>query len=372
MMTTRYRLSVLLLLIFANFAQAKAEALSCQGVFVSNREYLQQQVDKFVVEKKDLQPVDGIRSFKVTEATRNELLNDILYKHKLVEASEFSRMMSDKLFQVEFLIKENPAVAPYFPKTLAFSEFLATQKVLKNSNKPKQLKIALQKNFPHGFVVKPTAGYNTGGRGFYINDIAGLTQDLLANPAKFTGNGRPFVSPELNIASGEPFLIQELLTPAGGGRPPEYRVHTFEGRVVKEATESRWLNPEEKNFKAIEDYVQGFLDKVPPAVLQKQAWGLDVVEVAPGNFRIIEINTNRGNEIQWSGYLISSIQLGALARHLEKYQYLTLEGPAAETFRKNKAGLESWIRKEGLEQVIKDLQINHPELANEIQQKYKP
>lgn len=352
---------------------------ACESIFqeITAQDYFQSQIETFLSQR--LRPLapPAKRTFEVTIATRNFLLNDVLYKERFVEASDYSRLLSDKLFQVEFLKRAAPGAEKFFPKTQSFREFLKEAGVVDDSGHiiqhgttPERVHAALAKHFPNGFVVKPTAGYNTGGRGFYINDAKALVHDLVTDPVKFLGADKfhLFKSDELGLASGEGFLIQEMLSPPGGGRPPEYRVHTFEGRVVKGATESRWLNPNERNFTQMEAFVQNFLSHLPPEVVSRQAWGLDVVEVAPGNYRIIEINTNRGKEIQWSGYLISSFQLGALVRHLEGQGLLRLSGPLAETFRKNKAGLESWIRKEGFEAVIKDLQINDPELAHELLQ----
>lgn len=380
MATSETRLTILIGLALTASGQASfaAAPLACVDLFQSTRApalpaYLEAQLAMYLEAKRSHKSAPALlRELSISSATRNALLNDILYKYGFVEASGFSRLMSDKLFQVEFLGRANPALKAYFPKTMAFSQFLNSHRILEDRDVASRLKRSLAQEFPNGFVVKPTAGYNTEGRGFYINDLDGLTEDLRQNPAKFIGDGKPFVSPELGVASGEPFLIQEMLSPPGGGRPPEYRVHTFEGRVVKGATESRWLDPGERNFLLINAYVQSFLDQIPPGIVRHQAWGLDVVESSPGKYRIIEINTNRGQPIQWSGYLISSLQLGALVRHLEAFGYLHLTGPAAMTFRQNKAGIEAWIRKEGLEQVIKDLKINDPELADEIEKQYRP
>ncbi|WP_374077484.1 hypothetical protein [Bdellovibrio bacteriovorus] len=358
---------------------AMAQGPACEAVFLDStaQEYLNSQIETFASARRRTHIKTTTKSFEVTSATRNFLLNEVLYKERIVEASDFSRLMSDKLFQVEFLKKVSPGIEKFFPKTESFREFLKAAgiqneqgQILKNATTPEQVLAALEKHYPQGFVVKPTAGYNTGGRGFYINDAKALVHDLINEPTKFLGADKNFLfkSDELGLASGEGFLIQEMLSPAGGGRPPEYRVHTFEGRVVEGATESRWLNPQERNFKQMENFVQNFLSRLPKEATARQAWGLDVVEVSPGNYRIIEINTNRGHEIQWSGYLISSFQLGALTRHLEKHGVLKLTGPLAETFRKNKAGLEAWIRKEGYETVIEDLKINDPELAYELLQ----
>lgn len=369
------------ILMFFTFAcSASFAAPACRSILLESKSFLELSIDQWrnkknhQYEPKDLSQVP---TYKVSEPSRNALLKEIIYGKDLVEASDFTRLMSDKLFQVDFLKAVSPKTFNYFPKTLSFRQFLKEEKlvdasgeIIKSLDFEKQLEQSLRRQFPQGFVVKPAAGYNTDGRGFYINDLAGLTKDLVADKSKFIGRDMNFLfkSEELGISSGEGFIVQELLIPVGGGKPPEYRVHTFENRVVEKATESRWLNPQERNFTAIESYVQNFLSLIPKEVLAKQAWGLDVVELSPGNFRIIEINTNRGQKIQWSGYLISSIQLGSLVRHLEKYGYFKLEGPGAQVFRTNKAGLESWIRKEGREAVIQDLLINDPELAHELTQ----
>ncbi|MFN7728583.1 MAG: hypothetical protein ACK5P7_05460 [Bdellovibrio sp.] len=314
----------------------------------------------------------------VTEATRNALLAEAIYGTGLVEASTYSRLMSDKLFQVKYLSQVTPDVAAYFPRTFGFREFLGRHGLLTSrgqlSGNETQIFQAFQREFPEGFVVKPVAGYNTAGKGFYINEARVLVQDLLKDPNKFLGSDSSFLfsSPELGLASGEGWLVQQLLQAKVkglpiSGKPPEYRVHTYQKHVVPQATESRWLVAGEKNFPEVNAYVQKFLDRIPDAHLAKQAWGLDVVQLGPGEFRIIEINTNRGQPIQWSGYLLSGLQLGAHVRHWEAVGVLKLNGPTAEPFRRNRANLESWIRKEGRDAVIQDLRINDPELAREVE-----
>lgn len=318
-------------------------------------------------------------SVVVSAPTRNALLQDVIFRHQIVEASDYSRLMSDKLFQVKYLTRVAPRVAGFFPKTWGLREFLEQHKLLGadgtlKPNSTAALLKAFERAFPEGAVVKPVAGYNTGGKGFFINETAALAQELSLTPQKFLGSDRAFLfaSPELGLASGEGWIVQELLRARVQGRtvdgkPPEYRVHTFEGKVVTNATESRWLVAGEKNFPQVDAYVQKFLDLIPEAHLKRQAWGLDVVQLGPNDFRIIEINTNRGQPIQWSGYLISSLQLGAHVRHWEQVGAFKLEGPVAEIFRRNRANLESWVRKEGRDTVLEDLRLNDPQLAREVE-----
>lgn len=315
------------------------------------------------------------RSFSPSEATRNAFLAEVLYAGDLVEASNYSRLMSDKLFQVQYLSQRAP-VAEFFPKTRAFREFAAASQLLTNAGTLKQdkdavqkIEAALRKAFPNGFVAKPVAGYNTGGKGFYINESQALAHDLVQHPEKFLGTGKDFlfVNNELGLSSGEGWIIQELLQQRPGEKPPEFRVHTFENHVVDGATEARWHTASMSNFRSVNAYVQKFLNLLPREDVRRQAWGLDVVEIGPQQYRIIEINTNRGEQIQWSGYLISSLQLGAHVRFLEDKRILTLTGPHAADFRRNRANLESWVRKEGKEDVLKDLRINDPALAREVE-----
>jgi hypothetical protein len=364
---------------------AQAQVAACSSVYSKvpahswlAKRILQTSKDRLLVSAARLEMKTIPAEVQVSEPTRNALLAEAVYSQGLVEASTYSRLMSDKLFQVKFLTQVAPSVAPFFPQTFGFREFLRRQGLVDAKGFLKgneaQITQAFQKQFPQGFVVKPVAGYNTAGKGFYINETQTLVKDLLKDPKKFLGSDRNFLfsSPELGLASGEGWLVQQLLKAKVNGvpvdgKPPEYRVHTYQKHVVPNATESRWLVAGEKSFPEVNAYVQKFLDLIPEAHLAKQAWGLDVVQLGPGDFRVIEINTNRGQPIQWSGYLLSGLQLGAHVRHWESVGVLKLNGPTAEPFRRNRANLESWIRKEGRDAVIQDLRINDPELAREVE-----
>jgi hypothetical protein len=94
----------------------------------------------------------------------------------------------------------------------------------------------------------------------------------------------------------ESWLIQERVGPSfGPGSAEEFRAHTFWHRVVPEATFSRWdALWNDELFIEIEHTVQRFLDLFPPEVLRGHGWGLDVIRAAPGQIKIIDLNTNRG------------------------------------------------------------------------------
>ncbi|MBX2993756.1 MAG: hypothetical protein KF681_03015 [Bdellovibrionaceae bacterium] len=377
------KLACMLILLLAPFA-ARAQMASCASVYsrLDSQRWLDLRLESVrQTRTQDIRKTTILTpsAVVVSAPTRNALLQDVIYQRNIVEASEYSRLMSDKLFQVKYLTRVAPQTAGYFPKTMGLREFLRQHHLLSANgqlqpNSAAAIVKTFERAFPSGAVVKPVAGYNTGGKGFFINESAALAQELVSMPQKFLGSSRSFLfaSPELGLASGEGWIVQELLRARVQGRPvdgkpPEYRVHTFEGKVVSSATESRWLVAGEKNFPEVDAYVQKFLNLIPAAHLKRQAWGLDVVQLGPNDFRIIEINTNRGQPIQWSGYLLSSLQLGAHVRHWEQVGAFKLEGPFADVFRRNRANLESWVRKEGRDTVLEDLRINDPLLAREVE-----
>jgi hypothetical protein len=151
----------------------------------------------------------------------------------------------------------------------------------------------------------------------------------------------------------EDWLIQEQVGVAfGPGTPEEFRVHTLWHRVVPEATFSRWdVLWDDELFMEVENSMQRFLALFPPELLRGHAWGLDVIRIAPGQMKIIDINTNRGERRKWSGDLAIPDVLGAYVRHLEQFHNIEFAGEDGAKLRENLADPRKWIKKAGLESV---------------------
>lgn len=279
-------------------------------------------------------------------STRNEWLKK-LYGEGLVEASELTRLLSDKAIMAglleSFLGKESEA---FHPKTMGLKYFLAKHALVDAKGvlqrDEAKIKAALAGEFPHGYIVKPAAGINSEGKskGFYFKMdkfLADLVREdsPVYSPADFQ---TPFVSPLLGVvASGEMLILQENVVLAAGAESPlttkefaEVRAHTFEDKLVAGATYSRWAESKVKvtkeHFRATDELIQALLAKLPKEFLARQAFSIDVAVLANGYTRILDVNTNRGREIQWSGYMPRPGVIGAYTRHLEAEKKLHFAG----------------------------------------------
>jgi len=260
--------------------------------------------------------------------TRNGLLK-VMYERGVVEAAPFSAHSADKLFfakAVEVVLPEDL----FHPKTRSLPELLP------------DLEANLKVQFPKGYVVKLVGGMNSEGEGVILS---GFLELFRAQPAKFLvareeANGLTGV-----VSTGERYLVQELL----GGREREFRLHTLEGRVVRGATFTRWDQAWDlAEFKRAENALQGFLDRLPAWFTARQAWSVDMID--SGDFRLVEVNTNRGREGHWSGDLVNPDTLKAYAEHLSIYYGARFMGKA-EAFLRGEASLAGFLRKFGAEAV---------------------
>lgn len=270
-------------------------------------------------------------------ATRNDFLKWV-YAQGLVRADSFSAHAADKLFFAKLLEAYAPlAYVRFHPRTFSLAElgddpslFLKDREV----------------------IAKPAAGMNGEGGRVYPSTYEFLAY-LKTEPERF-GDG-PEASPLTGLlSSGERYLVQEKVK----GRGPEIRLHTFEDKVVKGATFTRWdeaWNP--GVFAAAEAAAQGFLDLLPAWVTYGQAWSIDLM-AGPEGYKIIEVNTNRGRPGQWSGDLSLPDVLQAYSRHLAArgLDFSREGGPALLAGEGNlekfvgKFGQEAWDRHQALRQ----------------------
>lgn len=260
-------------------------------------------------------------------ATRNDFLAWI-YESALVRADEFTAHTADKLFFAKLLDTYAPeAYAAFHPRTFSVAELGASPSAFL-----KDMQV----------IAKPVAGMNGEGGRIYPSTyefLAYLSQD----PSLF-GAGGPSALTNL-LSSGERYLVQEKV----GGRGPELRLHTMEGRVVKGATFTRWDEHwDAALFAEAERAMQDFLDLLPAWFVDRQAWSADLLRGQDG-FKLIEVNTNRGKPAQWSGDLSLPDVLSAYARHLESYYGADFSQAGGPELLAGQGNLEKFVKKFGAE-----------------------
>ena len=257
------------------------------------------------------------------KATRDSFL-EAVYGAGLVSFGPEIESWTNKWFQHETLQKWNPRAAEFLPKTFLLCDC-----------PPARLRDWIAAEFPRGFVAKPCVGHSSEGEG-QITHVESL------------------VTRWTELAQ-QNWIVQERAgSGLGRGAVDEFRVHTFWHRVVAEGTFSRWdVLWDDDLFIEIETAVQKFLDLFPSDVLRGHAWGLDVIRIAPGEIKIIDLNTNRGERRKWSGDLAAPDVLGAYSRHLEKFHDVEFAGEDGAKLRENLADKRKWLKKAGEEGVRK-------------------
>ncbi len=193
----------------------------------------------------------------------------------------------------------------------------------------------LKARYPQGFFVKPVDGFS--GEGTFLSEkldffkaLTGFERDIEPQAAKLRIEGydesyihldlkkKPFYSGK-NVkqlmTDPSKMIIQEKLRPVLSNyvrvrdefitRFEEYRVHIVEGRVLKGGTLRRFENyrsiiPGENA--EVEAFAQSVIDRLSKQY-RKMNFGLDVMRVEGGGFRVIEMNP--GGE---SGFLYPEME----------------------------------------------------------------
>jgi hypothetical protein len=315
--------------------------------------FVDQRVQKILTDlsSRPVHPATVLTAESVTTiASKNQFLSS-LYDRNLVDANWSTEMLSDKLLMARMIERElGTRSRAFLPKTLGLREFLAQHNLVQANGElvhdGDKIETALAEEFPAGFVVRPAVGIapTETGRGMFRDGDQFIVE--LLKPDSFLYNAkhlrRPVISHILNdVASGEAVVLQENIVAAADAHKPlknrfyqEVRVHTFEGRVVEGAVPERWVQVNlltKAQTKAAEDFVAEFLKNLPVAIMNRQAWGVDVAVVDNGEMRIVDIVTN----LPWSGYLDQPRVLGAYARHLESYYGIKFSGVSGSLLRHN-------------------------------------
>ncbi len=294
---------------------------------------------------------------------RNDLLRSV-YELGIVEASEFTKALSDKLLVskiFEYYLKDKADF--YQPKAIGLKYFLAKYGLVNSKGQiiaeKEKILNAIETEFPHGAIAKAAVGFNSAGiKNFYFK-MPNFVEDLLKESSpiyKPEDFSTPFVSALGTVTSGEFMILQENVITAAGIKKPlvtkdfmEVRLHTFEQSVVPGASYSRWR---EKNKEATdslisstEQFAQEMLSLLPPSLLYQQAWSLDMAVLDNGVHRLIEINTNRGLPGHWSGFLSIPPVLGAYARFFEDHENVKYAGFNGFLFRHGIANIPKYLHK---------------------------
>lgn len=291
-----------------------------------------------------------------------------LYQHGLIEASEKTRLLADKLYLYKVLSESmGTDLQKYHPKTLGLQEFIQKHQLWTPQQgfaPGEKIKTALQIEFATDVILKPAAVINTGGEeGLYLFSTQALLRaftDQHPDLTKACARTSPYAPPLLGIAaSGEEFILQEHIAGIAGmalvdktKHYEEIRIHTYEDQVLRGASFSRWAENEIKHSKKFywaQDFVQDFLNHLPKEFLQGQVWGLDLLAFDNGTLRILEINTNRGEKGQWTGFLSRPHLMGAYTRMIESKKNVRFAGLSGVLLRNNYGNITKHLKKKYIE-----------------------
>lgn len=308
---------------------------------------------------------------RLDRSTRNAWLKS-LYQHQLVDTSEYTFMLSDKLFFANEMTRLLGANSFHFlPQTIGLKSLAGQKKWLNSEGKiivtRQQIQADLLEIFPFGFIVKPSIGHSSGGsRGhFYLSEehfldaffasesqILAWTHPLYVHKNPTTGR----------VSSGEALVFQDHILRMGkfesaqkARKAPEVRLHTYEKRVVQGASDKRWRwnfsRPQKEALKKAENFANQFLALLPNEKLAKQAWSMDLI-VLPNLIRIVDINTNQGHPVQWSGSLVKPKVLQAYTRHLEKFASVQFTGFYGALVRMGFGNQVKFLKKRFIERIF--------------------
>jgi hypothetical protein len=264
---------------------------------------------------------------------------DELYKGNLVEASTLTEALADKLVFSALTRKFMADKADlYLPKTLGLKAFLETHQLLRANGElipdGDRIEEALHQEFPSGFVVRPAVGIapHETSLGMYPSSdlfIVDLLKEhnVLYDPSTYIYPVRSHLLK--NLGSGEALVLQDNVVGQAALKSAlrlkyfeKIRVHTYETQVLPHSVPERWVNDSaikigEAQELRIEKFVQDFLNELPPQMLARQAWGVDVAYMDNGEMKIIDLITNGGRKIAWSTYLDQPRLLQLYTQYLE-------------------------------------------------------
>lgn len=281
-----------------------------------------------------------------------------LYTNQILEASELTALLSDKLIMGRLISHYLGAAADeIMPPVLGLKEFLAQENLVDASGVIKvsmgEVTHRMSERFKDGFVLKPTYAMASGGKGVFVGPDqvkAALESQQVYTP--FDWNRPYYSNPLRRVASGERYMLMGLIKgtkvvdpESAKAESHEIRVHSFWGNIVQEATTNRWYVPVEKEVqRSAENKVAKLLDQLPDNLKIGLAWSFDVFVGADGQAQIIEVNSNRGLKGGWSGFLRTGPVLGAHVRWLESQWNWRFAGLSGELLRNDVGSARKWIK----------------------------
>jgi hypothetical protein len=189
-----------------------------------------------------------------------------------------------------------------------------------------ELRGGLTAAFPAGYIAKPALGDSSGGP-----DGVDRTESLVAaaQAAQMRALGDRTATRTLADLTADEAIVQERLA-----IDREYRVHSFEDRVVPTLSFLRWGGEIVGERDAPNAFVQSLLDALPAALVSGTTLGWDVARTAQGRFAVVETNVagvhrffNPG--FQCSGYFHLSywapVCVPRLLHHLERDRGMRVE-----------------------------------------------
>lgn len=301
-----------------------------------------------------------------------------VYNQRLVDASYSTGLLADKRLFYEVVKRELGSKADtYWPKTIGLREFLVSRQLVDANGRltsdGDRLEAELHQQFRSGFVVRPAVGVAPRETGHGIFPDADVFIGELLKPDSILYRpeyqAQPVRSTVLDtIASGESVVLQEDVMASAHARSPlksrawrDVRVHTYEGRVVADATPNFWVREGSVTVserERAESFVREFLALLSAPLVARQAWSFDVLLLDNGEMRIVDLITNRGRRTAWSTYLDQPRVLGAYTRHFEQYAGIHFAGLGGFWLRHNAGnyfsywGLRIEHAKPGLDAVL--------------------
>lgn len=187
------------------------------------------------------------------------------------------------------------------------------------------LRAALEAGFPSGFYLKPALGDSSGDC-----DVPDKTEQVL-NACK-------------GSSAADALLDEEFLAQERVAIETEYRVHTFEDRVVEDLTFHRYGKgdiPGERD--APNTFVQSILDRLPNGIVAGTVCGWDIARTPQSTLTVIEVNFSGFHPIHNRGFQCSGWfhdqQWGALSA-ARLVRFLEERCGVAVTIEADRPGLE--------------------------------
>ena len=321
--------------------------------------YLKRRVDALWAEIK-ARPIRGATlpgTIAVRASANKQDWLKAAYDRNLVDASRVGWMLADKLIFAETLKRELGAAEAerFYPKTLGLKQFLESRRLVDVRGRLKvdadAVEQALADEFPFGYVVKPAVGVAPGEteRGLYARSDQLVTELFAAKPTVYAPSTFrvPIRSHILGgAASGEAIVLQEDVVLRADARQrlrarkmSIARVHSYEDRAVPDSAPASWVRddrlPTTSDARRSEAFVSQMLGRLSAQLVAKQAWSLDVAAMDNGDLRVVDVVTNRGRPIAWSGYLDQPRVIGAYSRLWEDRYGVSFGGVSGALLRAN-------------------------------------